>query len=108
MGAPDTQMKQTMGFQAEVKQLLHLMIHSLYSNKEIFLRELVSNASDACDKLRFEAIAAPGLLPAGTELAIQVVFDKVARTLTISDNGVGMSRDEAISHLGTTRRRTRS
>jgi molecular chaperone HtpG len=101
MGAPDTQMKQTMGFQAEVKQLLHLMIHSLYSNKEIFLRELVSNASDACDKLRFEAIAAPGLLPAGTELAIQVVFDKVARTLTISDNGVGMSRDEAISHLGT-------
>lgn len=101
MGAPDTQIKQTMGFQAEVKQLLHLMIHSLYSNKEIFLRELVSNASDACDKLRFEAIARPELLAAGTELAIRVAFDKAARTLTISDNGVGMSREEAISHLGT-------
>lgn len=101
MGAPDTQIKQTMGFQAEVKQLLHLMIHSLYSNKEIFLRELVSNASDACDKLRFEAIARPELLAAGTELAIRVAFDKAARTLSISDNGVGMSREEAISHLGT-------
>jgi molecular chaperone HtpG len=101
MGAPDTQIKQTMGFQAEVKQLLHLMIHSLYSNKEIFLRELVSNASDACDKLRFEAIAKPELLAAGTELAIQVGYDKAARTITISDNGVGMSREEAISHLGT-------
>jgi molecular chaperone HtpG len=101
MGAPDTQIKQTMGFQAEVKQLLHLMIHSLYSNKEIFLRELVSNASDACDKLRFEAIARPQLLGAGAELAIRVAFDKAARTITISDNGVGMSRDEAISHLGT-------
>jgi molecular chaperone HtpG len=101
MGAPDTQIKQTMGFQAEVKQLLHLMIHSLYSNKEIFLRELVSNASDACDKLRFEAIANPGLMADGTELAIGVALDKAARTITISDNGIGMSRDEAISHLGT-------
>jgi molecular chaperone HtpG len=101
MGAPDTQIKQTMGFQAEVKQLLHLMIHSLYSNKEIFLRELVSNASDACDKLRFEAIATPQLLAAGTELAIRVSYDKAEHTITISDNGVGMSRDEAISHLGT-------
>jgi len=101
MGAPDTRMKQTMGFQAEVKQLLHLMIHSLYSNKEIFLRELVSNASDACDKLRFEAIATPALLAAGSELAIRVSYDKAARTITISDNGIGLSRDEAIAHLGT-------
>ncbi len=101
MGAPDTQMKQTMGFQAEVKQLLHLMIHSLYSNKEIFLRELVSNASDACDKLRFEAIANPALMAGGAELAIRVAFDKAARTITISDNGIGLSREEAIAHLGT-------
>jgi molecular chaperone HtpG len=96
MGAP----KETLGFQAEVKQLLHLMIHSLYSNKEIFLRELVSNASDACDKLRFEAIARPELLE-GAEFSIHVGFDKAARTLTISDNGVGMTRDEAVLHLGT-------
>jgi molecular chaperone HtpG len=101
MGAPDTQIKQTMGFQAEVKQLLHLMIHSLYSNKEIFLRELVSNASDACDKLRFEAIAEPGLMADGAELAIRVAFDKAARTITIADNGIGMNREEAIAHLGT-------
>jgi molecular chaperone HtpG len=93
--------KETRGFQAEVKQLLHLMIHSLYSNKEIFLRELVSNASDACDKLRFEAIANPKLTEDGAELAIHVAFDKAARTITISDNGVGMSRDETIAHLGT-------
>ncbi len=97
MGAP----KETLGFQAEVKQLLHLMIHSLYSNKEIFLRELISNASDACDKLRFESIAHPELLEGGAELAIQVSFDKAARTVTVSDNGVGMSRDEAVQHLGT-------
>ncbi|MFN7510613.1 MAG: ATP-binding protein, partial [Betaproteobacteria bacterium] len=101
MGAPDTQIKQTMGFQAEVKQLLHLMIHSLYSNKEIFLRELVSNASDACDKLRFESIANPALLDDGAELAIALSYDKAARTLTISDSGIGLSRDEAIAHLGT-------
>ncbi len=103
MGATDTQdKKETRGFQAEVKQLLHLMIHSLYSNKEIFLRELVSNASDACDKLRFEAIARPELLGnEGGEYAIRVAYDKDARTITISDNGIGMSRDEAIDHLGT-------
>ncbi|MYN03081.1 molecular chaperone HtpG [Pseudoduganella sp. DS3] len=93
--------KQTMGFQAEVKQLLQLMIHSLYSNKEIFLRELVSNASDAADKLRFEAINNDALYGDDHELKIQVSFDKEARTITISDNGIGMSRDEAISHLGT-------
>jgi molecular chaperone HtpG len=92
---------QTLGFQAEVKQLLHLMIHSLYSNKEIFLRELVSNASDACDKLRFEAIDQPDLMAGDSELRVRVDFDKTARTITISDNGVGLSRDEAISHLGT-------
>lgn len=92
---------ETLGFQAEVKQLLHLMIHSLYSNKEIFLRELVSNASDACDKLRFEALDHPELLEGGAELAITVDFDKDARTITISDNGIGLSREEAIANLGT-------
>jgi molecular chaperone HtpG len=93
--------KQTLGFQAEVKQLLHLMIHSLYSNKEIFLRELISNASDAADKLRFEAINNTALYENDPELKIRLSFDKEARTLTISDNGIGMSRDEAIQHLGT-------
>ena len=93
--------KQTMGFQAEVKQLLQLMIHSLYSNKEIFLRELVSNASDAADKLRFEAINNADLYEDDAELKIRISFDKAARTITISDNGIGMNRDEAISHLGT-------
>ncbi|WP_189535072.1 molecular chaperone HtpG [Paludibacterium paludis] len=93
--------KETLGFQTEVKQLLHLMIHSLYSNKEIFLRELVSNASDAADKLRFEAIAHPALLENDPELTIRVEFDKEARTLTIRDNGIGMSREEVIDHLGT-------
>lgn len=92
---------ETMSFQAEVKQLLHLMIHSLYSNKEIFLRELVSNASDATDKLRFEAIANPSLLENDADLAIRIEADAKARTLTITDNGIGMSRDEAIHHLGT-------
>jgi molecular chaperone HtpG len=92
---------QTLGFQAEVRQLLQLMIHSLYSHHEIFLRELVSNASDACDRLRFEAIATPALLPAGEELAIEIRADPAARTITVSDNGIGMSRDEAVSHLGT-------
>lgn len=92
---------QTMGFQAEVKQLLHLMIHSLYSNKEIFLRELVSNASDACDKLRFESIDHPQFMEGDPDLRIRVDFDKDARTITISDNGIGMSRDEAIANLGT-------
>ncbi|MDB5763355.1 MAG: histidine kinase, gyrase and HSP90-like ATPase family protein [Herminiimonas sp.] len=93
--------KQTLGFQAEVKQLLQLMIHSLYSNKEIFLRELISNASDAADKLRFEAINNGSLFENDHELKIKVGFDKTARTITISDNGIGMSRGEAIEHLGT-------
>ncbi|MCO8160787.1 molecular chaperone HtpG [Pseudomonas sp. 21LCFQ010] len=93
--------KQTLGFQTEVKQLLHLMIHSLYSNKEIFLRELVSNASDAVDKLRFEALARPELLEGGAELKIRVNFDSDAKTVTIEDNGIGMSRDDVIAHLGT-------
>lgn len=93
--------KETLGFQAEVKQLLQLMIHSLYSNKEIFLRELVSNASDACDKLRFEAIADPALLENDSELKIGVFFDKDAKTITIRDNGIGMSRQEVIENIGT-------
>ncbi|MFN3790263.1 molecular chaperone HtpG [Massilia sp.] len=93
--------KETLGFQAEVKQLLQLMIHSLYSNKEIFLRELISNASDAADKLRFEAINNDALYGNDHELKIKVSFDKDARTITISDNGIGMNRDEVISHLGT-------
>ncbi len=93
--------KETRGFETEVKQLLHLMIHSLYSNKEIFLRELVSNASDACDKLRFEALADAALWESDNELAIRLSFDKDARTITITDNGVGMSRQEVIDNLGT-------
>ncbi len=93
--------KETLGFQTEVKQLLHLMIHSLYSNKEIFLRELISNASDAVDKLRFETLSNPSLQEDDPELKIRVSFDKEASTLTISDNGIGMSRDEAIANLGT-------
>ncbi|WP_022967072.1 molecular chaperone HtpG [Denitrificimonas caeni] len=93
--------KETLGFQTEVKQLLHLMIHSLYSNKEIFLRELISNASDAADKLRFEALSAPELLEGDAELKIRISFDKDANTLTIEDNAIGMSRDDVINHLGT-------
>ena len=96
-----TNEKQTLGFQAEVKQLLQLMIHSLYSNKEIFLRELISNASDAADKLRFEAINNDALFEGDSELSIQVDFDKEARTISISDNGIGLSQQEAIEHLGT-------
>lgn len=92
---------QTMGFQAEVKQLLKLMIHSLYSHKEIFLRELISNASDALDKLRFEALAHPELLQGSGELTITIEADSQARTIAITDNGIGMSREEAIEHLGT-------
>ncbi len=94
-------MKETLGFQTEVKQLLKLMIHSLYSNREIFLRELVSNASDACDKLRFEAIDNQALFEASPEMAIRVSVDRAARTITMSDDGIGMSREEAIEHLGT-------
>ena len=93
--------KQTLSFQAEVKQILHLVTHSLYSNKEIFLRELISNASDACDKLRFEALDDPALYEDAPKLEIRVWFDKAAKTLTISDNGVGMSAEEAVQHLGT-------
>lgn len=93
--------KQTLSFQAEVAQLLKLVTHSLYSNPEIFLRELVSNASDACDKLRFEALDAPGLYESDSELRVRVSFDKAAATLTISDNGIGLSQQEAIDNLGT-------
>lgn len=92
---------QTMGFQTEVKQLLQLMIHSLYSNKEIFLRELVSNASDACDKLRFEALNHPDWLADDSDLRIRISFDEANKTLTIDDNGIGMSYDEVIANLGT-------
>ncbi|NWG74169.1 MAG: molecular chaperone HtpG [Rubrivivax sp.] len=93
--------KQTLSFQAEVKQILHLVTHSLYSNKEIFLRELVSNASDACDKLRFEALDHSALWEDAPNLEIRVFFDKDAKTLTIRDNGIGMSAEEAVAHLGT-------
>jgi molecular chaperone HtpG len=93
--------KQTLSFQAEVAQLLHLVTHSLYSNKEIFLRELISNASDACDKLRYEAINDSGLYEDAPTLEVRVSFDPAAKTLTISDNGIGMSAQEAIDHLGT-------
>src|SRR5436190_20325985 len=93
--------KETLGFQAEVKQLLNLMIHSLYGNKEIFLRELISNASDAADKLRFEALSDNALYGADPDLKIRITFDKQARTLTVSDNGVGMSREEVVQNIGT-------
>ncbi|OIO74301.1 MAG: molecular chaperone HtpG [Gallionellaceae bacterium CG1_02_56_997] len=93
--------RETMGFQTEVKQLLQLMIHSLYSNREIFMRELVSNASDACDKLRFEALHNDSMFENDSELIISVAYDKEARTLTIADNGIGMNRDEVINNLGT-------
>ncbi|MCK9990016.1 MAG: molecular chaperone HtpG [Rugosibacter sp.] len=93
--------RETLGFQTEVKQLLQLMIHSLYSNREIFLRELISNASDACDKLRFEALNHSALLEDDSEFKIRVSFDKAARTITVSDNGIGMSREEAVANLGT-------
>ena len=93
--------KETLDFQAEVRQLLKLMIHSLYSNKEIFLRELISNASDACDKLRFEALSDDGLYENDAELRIRVSFDKDKRTVTVSDNGIGMNRAEVLENLGT-------
>src|SRR5215813_13312486 len=92
---------QTHKFQAEVAQVLHLVTHSLYSHKEIFLRELISNASDACDKLRFEAIGKPDLLSGGSDFHIDISIDKDARTLTIADNGIGMTRDEVIANIGT-------
>ncbi|GAA6145622.1 molecular chaperone HtpG [Thalassolituus maritimus] len=93
--------KETLGFKTEVKQLLHLMIHSLYSNKEIFLRELVSNASDACDKLRFQALSNNDLYESEADLKVDITFDKEAKTLTIADNGIGMTRDDVVNHLGT-------
>ena len=93
--------KQTLSFQAEVKQLLHLVTHALYSNKEIFLRELISNASDACDKLRFEALDNSGLYEDAPNLEVRILVDKANKTLTIRDNGIGMSAQEAIDHLGT-------
>jgi molecular chaperone HtpG len=96
-----TTTKETLGFQAEVKQLLHLMIHSLYGNKEIFLRELISNASDACDKLRFESVADSALTGGDTDYRIRVAYDAEARTITVSDNGIGLSRQEVIDHIGT-------
>src|ERR671910_2528327 len=96
-----TTSRETLGFQAEVKQLLHLMVHSLYGSKEIFLRELVSNASDACDKLRFEAMADGALFENDPEPKIRVAWDAEARTITVSDNGIGMSLQEVIDQIGT-------
>lgn len=96
-----TQQAETMGFQTEAKQLLHLMIHSLYSNKDIFLRELISNASDACDKLRFQGLQKPELLEGGDELVVRIEIDRAANTIAIIDNGIGMNREEIVAHLGT-------
>jgi molecular chaperone HtpG len=102
MNTPNTESnKETLGFQAEVRELLKLMIHSLYSHREIFLRELISNASDANDKLRFESLSKPELMAGDTELGIWIEADADKKTLTLRDNGIGMSRDEAVSHLGT-------
>jgi molecular chaperone HtpG len=95
------QTTEKMEFKAEVKQLLHLMIHSLYSNKEIVFRELISNASDAADKLRFEALANGALYENDSELNIKVTFDKAKRTITIADNGIGMNREEVVANIGT-------
>ena len=92
---------ETLKFEAEVAQVLHLVTHSLYSHKEIFLRELISNASDACDKLRFESIANPALSAGDSELHIDISWDEQARTITVRDNGIGMSRDEVIANIGT-------
>ncbi|MDH3694218.1 MAG: molecular chaperone HtpG [Gammaproteobacteria bacterium] len=97
----DQTQTESLSFQTEVQQILHLMIHSLYSDKEIFLRELISNASDACDKLRFESLTDEGLLESGDELDVHVSIDKDARTVTVSDNGIGMTRDEVIENIGT-------
>ena len=101
MSGENTAQAEKLNFQAEVKQLLHLMIHSLYSNREIFLRELISNASDACDKLRFEALDKAELFEGDSDLKIRIGFDAEARTITVSDNGIGMARDEVIANLGT-------
>src|SRR5262245_24673172 len=99
--ATATENVQTLPFQAETKQLLDLMIHSLYSNKEIFLRELISNASDALDRLRFEALTQPELLEGDEKLEIRIDADRQKRTITIHDNGIGMSRDEVVTNIGT-------
>ena len=96
----DTQ-KETLGFQTEIRQLLDLMIHSLYSNRDIFLRELISNAADACDKLRFEALDNDALYGGDSDLGIWIEVDRATRTISIRDNGVGMNRDEAVRNLGT-------
>lgn len=96
-----TESTQTLGFQSDVKQLLHLMVHSLYSHKEIFLRELISNAADACDKLRFETLSDPKLFEDDPDLRIHIAFDADKRTVSVTDNGIGMSRDEVVEHLGT-------
>ncbi len=101
MSTVETKNKETRGFQSEVKQLLHLMIHSLYSNKEIFLRELISNASDAADKLRFQALSNSELYQGDADLGVKLSFDTDNNTLTVSDNGIGMTRDDVIEHLGT-------
>src|ERR1700734_3889036 len=93
--------RETLGFQAEVRELLQLMIHSLYRHREIFLRELISNASDACDRLRFAAIPAAALTQDDPELGIRIDADPVAGTLTVTDNGIGMTRAEAVANLGT-------
>ena len=97
----ETSTKETLGFQTEVSQLLKLMIHSLYSNKEIFLRELISNGSDACDKLRFEALTDPALFESDPDLKIRIFVDPAARTISVSDNGIGMSRQEVVDNIGT-------
>src|SRR5215510_8239198 len=101
MSTDDTNTRETMGFQAEVTQPLHLMVHSLYGNKEIFLRELVSNASDAADKLRFEAMRDPARFESDHDPKIRVAYDAAARTITVSDNGIGMARQEVIEQIGT-------
>src|SRR3989441_8950444 len=101
MADAETLTKDTHPFQAEVAELLHLMVHSVYSETDIFLRELISNASDACDKLRYEAIASPALLGEGDALKVRIVPNKTAATLTIADSGIGMERQELIDHLRT-------
>src|SRR3970040_1559167 len=101
MSTNTMEQKQTLGFQTEVRELLKLMIHSMYSNREIFLRELISNASDACDRLRFAALADPALPKGDPGYEIRVDFDSKARTLTVTDTGIGMTREEAAEHLGT-------
>src|SRR5689334_16461130 len=93
--------KESLKFSAEISKVLQLMIHSLYTNRDIFLRELISNASDACDKLRHEALTKPALIEGDSEFKINVAIDKKQRRITVSDNGIGMSRDELVAHLGT-------